>query len=873
MTTPAEEHESRRDLARELTRYADCSTCPLKPFRDKNLICAGRGPLAEPKLPIMIVGEGPGRNEVNEGYPFVGRSGKLLEALCSSAGFNVKQCTVANATLCQPEGGISLMEAAPTSVHHCLSRLEYEISQARPRVIVAAGAAALMALTGVEKHASKWVPNPCASCGDAKTRKKGCTTCGGKKRKLVDYTNFTSEHKISHVAGGVFHIAPDHWLAAYGVRFVIPVYHPSFLLREAQTEAQKKIGGQFVAPMVVAHLKKAFRLAFDEPVWAMTHEVTSDWSVLADYVHMPGTFAIDIETDSKIPFDVTTIKCIGIARQGSSHVLVVDTANAGPELLDVLGQFLTSEVHWKILQNRGYDETVIDRVWGVVVKATKRDTMLSHRAVWPDEPHKLHDIAFRYTDSPPWKPPRTKDGVEQFASLAEFHLYNARDAYNTSRADIALTQEVMTYGLEKIVANDMKMASIAIDMQLAGMPASKEAATRLREKYDGVYNEVLIKLRKAADDNGFKDVFEGELNPNSNKQIGWALFGPDSVAKMVSRVKTKTGQDATNKLALMRAQHPFARDLKALKRAKRARDQIDDLSGRIVGAAPWSLIHPIWKSYGARTGRWSSAEPSMQNLFDFVREIIQVPEGWSIVGADYAQLELRIIAMLAQDHALMKRCLEADETRKLDPEGDPHAYVAAQAFGAGYRNADAATKKILRDITKRIIYGMNYGAGARTIVDNIMSDDDYTGPEIPLAQAQLVMNAYFRSYPGVTAWRQGIEAVVRADPHNAIYSPLLGRRRVFPLGQLSVTELMNFPIQSGAADITDRAMGIIHTRLPEVDPQAWLMAQVHDAIYTVCRDEHVPAVKKLMSDSMYYEMNGMKYVATPKAHRVWSEVS
>ena len=1260
---------------------ADCANCTLRTQQVAGRCMLGREPRTWKQGGLMIVAEAPLLKEVSDDRPLGGRAGRLLDALLDAAGIAREDVYVTHAAACAPlVGGSGSLSETPDVILACLPRLQWEIQQARPRVIVPIGNAALLALTGRKVEKNKVEKFACSVCGVG-PRSKRCVECNGRKTRTRVVQMLESEHKIGWVAGAVFDAADAApWLAEAGVRFVVPTFHPSFVLLPAETAAQASVGGQFVAPSVVAHLKKARSLLTRERDWSLTVTVTDIPADVAAYTAEAGVYSIDIETDAKEPFEVTTIKCIGIGRMDRAEVLVVDTSavtDMNDPLILALRVFLEDPTREKVLQNRQYDEMVIELRWDCVVQGTTFDTMLAHHALCPDEPHNLQRIATTYTETPAWKPPKNKNGMEAFQSDEEFWLYNARDVRNTALSARAMRTELMTERLTQVHAMDLRMSTIAMEMQRCGVPLDPARRTAMGEEHRAKKGDALQAMRDAVkgwqvpkaesveallaknevdaaaevqamlDAGGNPD----EFNPESPAQLRWALFERGGPCGLPATILTeKARQPSTSKDALRGLRmHPFVQFLLAYQGSKRIVSNYIDSDAFRLG--PDGRMHPGWKVHGTRTGRWSSS-PNFQNLDELVKSMFVSRPGFCWVGADEAQLELRIIAALSGDKTLIRLCLEADEHDKLNPDKDPHSYVSRLAFGRGFMESDEKGRKALRDGTKclhpdtlvwtlsgptpvstfvpegrgtegvvdgsrpiargdgtnvypvawhrsgekasvhvmtragmltcsrehkllladgtecpagdvfgrelapslvpslitrdypavflpggairglprvqiplshawsylaglflgdgtctghgvalthgdvakqdathgnyysewqnvlfaaasavgfepvchaervhlgdrhaarvlaalgltthaqevgtaesfaggarvlrvpawvlaagkdaarhflaglidtdgcvtergelrictkdpifaeqvgvllaglagldcvrveaswnktygrfywrvgltkqaawthfygylrhtgkaarlcaasqvrarnlyevtrvldagvqpcvdievddaahlflqgvfigsnSVVYGMNYGAGARKIQETIMADDAYKGPPLTVDMVQRIMGAYFSGFPDVAAYRE--VAVRRAEKDRAVYSPLLNRRRPFPLGEVEAPTAMNFPIQSCAADLVDEAIDALHRGLPAVDPEAAILAQVHDAIYVECREEHAQAVAKLVEQSMYRKLRivssapEMEFVATAKIGPSWSSVS
>ncbi len=946
---------------------ATCDTCELQKQCD-------RGSLAHSYRPknfngLMIVGEGPGQEEVARGRPFVGRSGKLLQAMLDQVGIDFEQCYVTNATLGKPPPHKkAFMKDFPNAVTSCLPRLEAEIAAVRPRIILGFGSVALAALTGYDVKKNKRVDVECSECNEHRkigpvlqcaghrlaedgtnaepcgalhffekgaplspeqvdpdelievrshlcptclsTRKKlrpkmiKCLACGGRKSRTEEVFIFKCDYTINDVAGAVFTPAKEgedraqhnvgRWFGEQGVKYVINTWHPSFLLRDQQ----------FHAEAVLKHLLRVKRLLTSEIRWKLNYKVTANPAVVRDFVfgwRLKGGqaphFSIDIETlprtevvpptiegedvtevtlDARNPYEVGKIKCIGIGTPEAQ--LVVDTRDVDPNdpndpLLDVLARFLTDDEIPKSYHNGAtYDILVNDLCWGIPwdqqVTSYVDDTLAMHTQLYPDEPHKLSHVAFSYTDSPAWKPPRTAKGQEVHESFEELALYNARDVYNTACSRVAMHAELKTNKLSKVDEIDRAIRPIAVSMTMRGMPVSRErlnevaarAAQQVKEAEDKT-RRILEEARIKVPDNNYE-----AFNPHAPAQLVPVLF-TGGFGLPVLETSQQTGV-ASTKESVIHALLGSTRDPQAinfLRALLDVREHKKIQSTYISALEPSPLdghVHPRWKPWGTKTGRFT-VSPNYQAFPKWLRIVIEAITGRKIVGSDYDQLELRASAAVSGDPVLIRKCLTADDKRKLEPDHDPHSFVAALAFGAVYTSlllkdpnciaktafvckCQTCTRKALRDLVKRVIYGLNYGSGDAKVIEAIYSKGDYHGPAITLDMVARIRKSIFSTFTQIQPWRE--EILAEANRTYELRSPMHGRRRVFPLGEIPVTEAYNYPIQSFAADMVNEQTIELHRRLPDVDKTAYIMAQVHDAIYVYCDEDRAEKVSALMNE-------------------------
>lgn len=982
--------------------HASCDSCELSPQCDRGMMAHAYRPKAFNGL--MIVGEGPGTQEVAEGRPFVGPSGKLLRAMLKQTGIDMDACYITNATLGKPRPHKKAFQVDfPNAITSCMPRLESEIAAVRPRVILALGGPALIALTGYDKPKTTRIPLVCDKCDEH--RKVGpvlecqapvpvmgdgsfstskacgylhyftassketvdpeeflrvkatgcpqcmakfknvrpkmikCPTCGGRKFTHEEGFEFHWDYSITEVAGAIFAPAApgaerqahnlNAWFGEHGVQYLVPSYHPAFLMRDQQ----------FLAEAGLKHFSKVKQLLDGhKPRYHLNYEVTRDPAIVRKFVfgwrHVPGAvssqFEVDIETeaktvvvdgeekklDARFPPDVGKIKVIGIGT--AERQLVVDTRDcdlSDPDepLLAALTEFLCDPEVPKSWHNGAcYDLPVLDLVWGVQVKyqiaGYQDDTLGMHAILAPDEPHKLAHVAFSYTDAHAWKPAREVKGVEVHESFEELALYNARDIYNTSRAREAMAREIPTRKLTKVDEIDRKVRRIAVKMTMAGMPINMEKRRVVQERVEKQVVQARVdtlaplhRLKIIPDvDPETLDPKERAkaFNPLSSPQLAWLLFDKKGFG-LTPLSYTDGGAPQTDEatiFGLMSATRDpdvkaFFTGLLSLRKHGKT------LSTYLTSheAQPWydGRVHSLWQPWGARTGRFSSKKINQQNQPKWLRDMYEAPPGRVIVGADEDQLELRILGALCGDPVLIHKCMTADDKRKLEPDHDPHSFVAGVAFSNAYCNlllkdpahnkenpqckCQTCKRKALRDVVKRVIYALNYGSGDKTILEAIYSTGEYNGPPIDLTMVGHVRKSIFSSFAHIQPWQN--ELLAEAAATSEIRTALHGRCRMFPLNDISSTEVKNFPIQGLGADLLNEIMIELDERLHEADPTAFALAQVHDAMYVEADEDKGEAVSKLMGEIMTRELvlregaPAMRFTASGSIAKNWKDAA
>jgi uracil-DNA glycosylase family 4 len=574
------------------------------------------------------------------------------------------------------------------------------------------------------------------------------------------------------------------------------------------------------------------------------------------------------ELDARELESVSNIKVIGFGSRKRGHALVVDTRHLGPKLKGALREVLTDARIRKTMQNGGYDNPVIRKLWGIKVEGYTDDTLSMHHALCPDESHNLSHLAFRYTYARIWKPPKHLKGHEAHKDFDELCLYNARDCVVTDDVREVMEGELARKGnLAKVYELDMKLQRQALDMQWNGMAinfniAREVGATALQQRDDG-----LKEMRAIARND--------EFNPNSPEQLRKILYEDLGYPVIVWTDGGKSGKkqpSTANDVLVRLPDTPFKRAMLTFRAGTSVLKAYFDVSRGVAipgrGIRIWgdSRMHATWKPFGTRTGRFSSS-PNFLNWPGWMRKMVVSPSGRRIVGADYDQLELRIIAALSNDAKLIHMCLTADDKRKLEPECDPHSYVALLSFGPLYTNlllndpkhskidlrckCQTCTRKMYRDICKRVIYGLNYGAGAATVLEAIYNGG-YNGPPLSIEMLERIKLAIYKAFPGIPRWRE--TTLKQATKDQAIFSPIMKRWRTFPLGDVPMTEIANFPIQSSAADLINIRNTIFYEQhMRRIDPTAMYLAQVHDAVYYEVDEDKAEAFEAQLTETLTWE--------------------
>ena len=336
----------------------------------------------------------------------------------------------------------------------------------------------------------------------------------------------------------------------------------------------------------------------------------------------------------------------------------------------------------------------------------------------------------------------------------------------------------------------------------------------------------------------------GPFNINSPKQLGEVLF---ERLQLPHGKKTKTGWSTNaDVLEKLRWENPIVEEVLQYRQYAKFRSTYCD--GLLKVIAPDGRIHTSFQMTVTATGRLSSTEPNLQNiptrtqLGSEFRRMFVPADGCVLVDADYSQIELRLLAHIADDEAMKQAFLTGE---------DIHTVTAAQVFGVP---TDQVTKQ-MRSHAKAVNFGIVYGISAFSLAQDI---------GVPVYEAKEYIETYFERFPGIRRYMD--EVVAQAKEHGYVET-LMHRRRALP--ELAASNFntrsfgervaRNMPIQGTAADVIKLAMVRVDERLHKENLKAKLILQVHDELIVECPEEEKEAVARLLTE----EMEGAVHLSVP----------
>jgi DNA polymerase-1 len=441
-------------------------------------------------------------------------------------------------------------------------------------------------------------------------------------------------------------------------------------------------------------------------------------------------------------------------------------------------------------------------------------------------------------------------GGEELPLLVDQTRILCQTAYMLLFARHQQMEELETRGLTSLADVEMALVNILAEMERKGVLVNQE---ELDKQSEAMAAEIAALEAAIYDEAGH------EFNINSSQQLAEVLYeelGLPHGRKSASG-NYSTAQDQLDAILTL---HPIVPLV--LEYRERSKLRSTFLEGLRKEIGDDGRIHTSYNQTVTATGRLSSSNPNLQNIpirterGRAIREIFTVPEGYMLVGADYSQIELRLLAHLSGDEALTEAFREGK---------DVHRVTAASLFGKSEEEISAEERAVAKTVNFSITYGISDYGLSRDL-------------GIPIRRARSFIERYHKKYPKVESWlhEQGESA-----KRDGFVETLFRRRRYLPelqsgnrnIYNFGLRAAMNAPVQGTAADIMKMAMVDAWRAFKDVGIKASIILQVHDELIIECLEEDVEHVKILLRDAMENVMDlNVPLVVNVSTGRTWGEL-
>ncbi|GAA4273923.1 DNA polymerase I [Aquimarina gracilis] len=538
--------------------------------------------------------------------------------------------------------------------------------------------------------------------------------------------------------------------------------------------------------------------------------------------------------------DPLTAELVGIAFSWEAtkgfYIPFPEDKSEAQELIEQVRPFFEAEHISKIGQNLKYDIKVLAK-YDVEVKGALFDTMLAHYLINPDMRHNMDVLSETYLNYTPVS-------ITELIGKKGKNQLSFRQVPLDQQTEYAVEDADITFQLKEHFAPELKEAKtvslfedieipllrVLADMEIEGINLDKEFLETLSKELDEDIKTLESKIYTAAGE---------EFNIASPKQLGVILF---EKMKLVDKPKkTKTGQYSTAEdvLSYLAKDHEIIRNILEFRGLSKLKSTYVDALPNQVNEST-GRVHTDYMQTVAATGRLSSNNPNLQNIpirTERGRQVRKafVPrnEEYTLLAADYSQIELRIIAALSQEETMIEAFKNGE---------DIHASTAAKVFDVPIAEVSREQRSNAKTVNFGIIYGVSaFGLSNQTSLSR--------------SEAKELIDTYYKTYPKL---RNYMSEQVDFARENGYVQTVLGRRRYLKdinsanavVRGAAERNAVNAPIQGSAADIIKIAMINIHKKLKEGNYKTKMLLQVHDELVFDVFKPELEDIKTLIKTEM-----------------------
>ena len=550
-----------------------------------------------------------------------------------------------------------------------------------------------------------------------------------------------------------------------------------------------------------------------------------------------SSVCFDTETTS---LNALQAELVGIAFSWEAgtgyYVPVPPEKEQAAAIIDQLRPFFENKQIEKIGHNLKYDLKVLSN-YQLKVSGPLYDTLIAHYLINPDRRHSMDILASTYLQYEP-------QPITELIGKKGKNQGSMRDVALEKQTEYAVEDADITLQLKQFFDQELAAAENGKLFQEVELPLV-EVLTAMEQEGINLNTGFLKEFETALDSDIArleKSIFEQageEFNLASPKQLGPILF---EKLKLVDKPKkTKTGQYSTAEdvLSFLAKDHPIVADILEWR-------SVNKLQSTYVKALPEEInpntgrVHTVYNQAVAATGRLSSNQPNLQNIpirtergQQVRKAFIPRDENHVLLAADYSQIELRIIAALSKDPAMLEAFQKGE---------DIHATTAAKVFDVPLEEVSREQRSNAKTVNFGIVYGVSaFGLSQQTNLNR--------------TEAKELIEAYYATYPQLKSY---MSEQVDFARENGYVTTVLGRRRYLKdinsqnaiVRGAAERNAVNAPIQGSAADIIKIAMINIHRRMEKENWQSKMLLQVHDELVFDVPKTEVETLSVMVKEEM-----------------------
>lgn len=550
-----------------------------------------------------------------------------------------------------------------------------------------------------------------------------------------------------------------------------------------------------------------------------------------------SSVAFDTETTSLEVLDAEVVgMSFSYAAGKAYYVNVPQERNKAMEWIHAFKPFWESEETEKIGQNIKYDISVLLN-YDVQIKGPLFDTMIAHYLIQPDMRHNMDILAETYLNYETisietllGKKGKNQKNMRDIAPK-EVLNYAAEDADITFQLKGVFEPKLVETGVEKVFNNiEMPLVPVLARMEREGIKIDVHSL----RSYSGELGETIIRLERE-----IIELAGRSFNVGSPRQLGEVLF--DDLKLSDKPKKTKTGQYATSEAILegLRKKHPIIESILNFRELKKLKSTYVDALPELVHKKT-GRVHTSFNQTVAATGRLSSTNPNLQNIPIRTQNgrkvramFIPADENHVLMAADYSQIELRVIAALAEDETMISAFKNGE---------DIHKATAAKVFEVQPEEVSREQRSNAKTVNFGIVYGVSaFGLSQQT--------------DMSRKEAKAAIDGYFRTYPGIKEYMDKQVSIARDKGY---VETITGRRRYLKdiesrnavVRGHSERNAVNAPIQGSAADIIKLAMIELDRSMRHAKMKSKMLLQVHDELVFDARLDELDALKAMVIEKM-----------------------